>query len=759
MSDSDYNDISIEYDIGISDDENISEVTNDTNISVDKANEDHNITTSYDQTQTVQHSSSLHNDQVLMNKANKDITSKVSIDKANDDNTSDDEQDKTPLLDIALTEAIVNEDKNRIEKLLLISDYLHKGAPTYEGFKQSDLASDMKYEEAKKKLSSLMSLDATISLSKINSQSSTKSDIKLRKTKERINDTLMFMDGIQIVEQIPSINDAILMPKFDGCSIAVELVAEEDNEGYKYFVITKAHTRGSDNLTGTRKCQDKTEYIKEVFNDKVNEFNKIFNKLQHKDKPVVYNLEHKDINLLGNVQPTLYTDIDIRELDYVLLRGEFVSNNKHNIKTFDEDRVTYKDYPTTNIGLSSGAINSDYDKFIKYKDYITYIPFEIAQLRTKTVKKNGTTEIKAFIPSQQASLSMLRSFKLIAFKEVIVKHIDHNFNMENVLKRYEKELMEPLDGIVYCSKHWTYPNTVEESGKRVNYGKYKYKRENKKQTKLISIEYTIGKTGKINPSFIFDNVKISDKNYKQAKTTFNRIEEFIEQAQAQHSLFGKNTICELELKSDISPYITKIYPSISKNVKEISLIKKCPYCGNVLYREEKSNGKAKENRIINVFCTNDKCIGINVERCSDFLKQLGYKGISSKTLYNMEYSSFKDLYDTKLDTSNENTNEVGKKDKIIYSSKSMKQRMTKEKNKKISFDSLIENVTSKNFLIITSLMTKKQANDYIENNDINDDEKLLYTLANNDKYKKLLLSSNHFIKDLTKFIITEYIKQ
>lgn len=658
-----------------------------------------------------------------------------------------------PLLELDLTEAIANDDKNRIEQLLLISDYLHKGAPFYEGYKQSDLASDTKYEEAKNKLSLLYSLDATISLSKINSQSATISDKKQLKYKERFNSSLMFMDGIQIVENIPEIDNVILMPKFDGCSIAVELIVEEDNNGNKNFIINKAHTRGSDNLAGNRKCQDKTEYIKEVFKDKLDTLNSIFNKLQH-NKECNYKLEYKDINLLGNTQPTLYGNIDIRTLDYLLLRGEFVSNNKDNINIFNNDRVTYKDYPSTNIGLSSGAINSDYDKFIKYKDFITFIPFEIAQLKTKIIKKNGETVINTYIPSQTAALTILRSFKLINFKEILVKHIDKNYDMDKILKHYEKELKEPLDGIVYCSKHWTYPISIEESGKRVNYAKYKYKRENKKQTKLINIEYSIGKTGKINPSFIFNSVKISDKNYKQAKTTFNRIEEFIEQANSVNKPFGSNMICELELKSDISPYITKIYPTISKDIKPIKLISKCPYCGSELTKEVKTT---KSDKIINIFCNNDKCIGVNVERCADFLKQLGYKGISTKTLYNINYSTFKELYDLKLNSLQEDYNEVGKKDKIIYSSKSMKQRISKEKNKKISFDNLITNVTAKNFLIITSLLTKKQANDYIENNNIEDNDKLIDILSSNENYKNLLLNSNYFIQDLTEFIIETYL--
>ncbi len=634
-----------------------------------------------------------------------------------------------------ITKAIADDDIKQLNKLLTICDLLHKGAPKYEGYVVDDLPTDMKYEEAKTYLRDQELLNLTIS-NKNALEVSNKSKIDRSYAKAN-KDVLMYMDGIQITETIPNIKNVILMPKFDGCSVGTEFIKSGDN-----FIINKAHTRGTDNLNGSRKCQDKTEYIKSLFVEQLNNINKIIN---NKELDLNITIKYKDVKLLGNNNKPLKTKIDLHYLDNFIIRGEFVSNDKNNINN--------PSLPSTAIGLAAGALNAKFDKFNDYKPYITYIPFEISNIKIR-----DDDNITEYIPTQETALKILRKLKLITYKTYQIKEIDESFNMEDVLTTMEAETLQPLDGVVYCSKNWTYPLLSEETSKRVNYAKYKWKRHNTKQTKIINIDYSIGKTGKLTPSFIFSDTIINNKTYKHAKTTFKNIDNFIKDCKEHKTLFGKGLVCELELMSDISPQITKIFPTISKVNKEIKLIKKCPYCGETLTYENKTVAKQK---IINVLCLNDKCYGVLSQKCRDFLSQIGYKGISTKTLENLKYNSFEQLYKDKL---KKEYKDVGKKEKIIYSSKTVNNKL----NKKLDFIDILINLNVKQFLISTSLFTKSKVNNFLKELDINETDILLYNINNhliknmsdfkyNENYDKLkdylLNKTNYFIKDLTTFII------
>ena len=344
----------------------------------------------------------------------------------------------------------------------------------------------------------------------------------------------------------------------------------------------------------------------------------------------------------------------------------------------------------------------------------------------------------------------MKALNMITYKIYKADNIDKNYNMENVLKLFEQQITQPLDGVVYCKRNWTYPMVVEETSKRVNYGKYKWKRHNVKQTKLKDIEYSIGKTGKFTPTFILDGVKINSKVYKKAKTTFNHIQEFTDNCKANEKDFGEGLICELELMSDISPQITTIYPRISNIKKSFEPLTKCPYCNEDLVIEDKIESK---RRVINVMCMNQKCYGLLSQKCCDFLKQIGYKGISSTTLENMKYESFSKLYEAKLI---KEYREVGKKEKIIYSVKSV------NKNKsKLDFDDIMETMNIRTFLISTSLFTKAKITSFINSLGLNEMDNLI-TVLHTEKYKKLvdflLTKTNYFINDLTLFILNHYCK-
>lgn len=640
-----------------------------------------------------------------------------------------------------LIEAISNEDRDKLEKLLIICDYLHKGAPTMnlgeDRFTPSDLPSDMKYEEAKEELKRLSELNLTLTKTIAVNDSSKSGNV------------LLYMDGIQSTETIPKISDALLMPKFDGCTVAIELI----NTG-KEFVINRAHTRGSDNLAGTRKCQDKTDYVSEVFQDKLQIMNKRYKKIVSKN--ISYNISYKNKELVGNNNPVNSAVIKLGDIDYILLRAEFVSKEKR----LDE----------VSVGLAAGCLNSNEERFNELKSLITIQPFEIGMIRTipkndsltystnsprdnstdipkedsmikskndsKDIPKDNSTNSSrdisginqnksrndssesstndsgiiqtnsttssqiiprndsptSFVPTQQSALEILKMFGLINYPYVNTD-IDGNYNMEQLMEYYEKHVKEPIDGIVYCSKHWTYPVVVEETAKRVNYGKYKWKRSNARQTKIINVEYSIGKTGKITPILQLNPTIINNKRYSSSRTTFSNLVKFKSKCKKYAKEFGKGLVCNLVLKSDINPYVDEVYPEFSGEVEGISLITTCPYCGNDLKRND------KKDSVIVIECDNDQCPGINQYRLKDFLKQIGCKG------------------------------------KINY-----------EKLRE-----LIENCSGNELLIYCGIISKKEAEKLREKFEGNAVE----LLKNNDEYKSTLTSHNYFTHNLVEFILGE----
>ena len=583
-------------------------------------------------------------------------------------------------LTVDIVAAIENAKNNgnsihELKRLLTICDLLHKGANEIEGYKQDEIPTDTKYEEAKELLNEIenASIDERKDES-VNEDGIESNDINVKLISCNNNNiSMIIMDGIQLTNIIPSIKKVILMPKFDGCSIGVELQRNKDR-----FIVTKAHTRGSDNLTGFRECQNKTKYLSWYSFNAVN------------DKTI--KCYYKDTSIVGNCNKPLSMKLCTKDITKIMLRGELVSNNKNNI--------TIEGNPKTSVGIATSFINN-LNCNNEMKQYITFKPFEIAKLYI-----NNNDYI---VPTQYSSMEILNIFGILSFPFEIAKAINNNYDMEALLNKFENNIPEPLDGIVYCESLWTYPVVSEESSKHVNYGKYKWKRHNMKQTKLIGLEYSIGKTGKISPTILFETVIINGKKYSKAKSSFSQLNKF------EHLYEGM--IIDVELKADISPYVANVYnvgndvendgvdESAHDDRKEIEIIKNCMYCNNPLHYETNTCS-----------CINDRCIGVNVERCSDLLKQMKIKGLSSKSILKLcsdgNYS-FSKIYD-------------------------------KISNK---FDDAISIIDSNDFLLSLSIKIKKEKSGICVIDKLKDDE----------EFVNYLKSLNYFTNDLISFIMEKYL--
>ena len=375
------------------------------------------------------------------------------------------------------------------------------------------------------------------------------------------------------------------MPKFDGCTIAIAFNEE---------TITVAHTRGVDSTTGDRKINYVTDKMKLLLNPK-----DAFDNLR---KSTYLDLLIKDNAKLGNSNAPVKSRIQSKYITELRIRAECVKKDK--------------DTPDTATGFVAGGINGKLKTFQDRLNNLCLRPFEVGLIKYRDPISNDIIDI---VPTQGSALNLLSKMKLLNFDPIYTTSIDTSYKFIDLLDRLQASYNEPLDGIVYCSANWTYPYVTEESSKRVNYSKYKFKRNNIAQSSLLGISYSIGATGKYTPTLEYETVMINDKRYHQAKMAVKRIQDF-----------GKIYVgqpCDVELKADINPMVVAVYDP--PNTKEpITLIRKCLHCHKQL------DYKSNKQRDVVISCLNPSCAGVIRQRIIKFLNAIKYKGISEKTLIN-----------------------------------------------------------------------------------------------------------------------------
>ena len=486
--------------------------------------------------------------------------------------------------------------------LLEICDTLHKGGRV-KGYKSTDIPSDEKYEELKQLYDSLtnqdiqdkqlviqMNIDGNLAQQKQRYQRKRQNHEAYIGTYAKLdrseNQPILIMDGIELPKQIPEINaPCILMPKFDGCTIAISFNDKD---------VLVAHTRGVDSTTGDRKINYVTDKMRLLLNPV-----EAFNALR---KSTYLEFFAKDDTKLGNNNQPIKIRIQSEYITEIRIRAECVKRDKNT--------------PDTATGFVAGGINGKLQTFKERIDNLCLRPFEIGLIHYKHPSNGDIIDI---IPTQESSLNLLSKMKLLEFHPICVDYIDSTYRFIDLLDRLQEDHKEPLDGIVYCPANWTYPYVTEESSKHVNYSKYKFKRNNVAQSALMGISYSIGATGKYTPTLEYEAVLINDKRYRQAKMAVKRIQDFGQLYVGQP--------CDVELKADINPMVVAVYDPPSTD-EPINLIRKCLHCRKILKYNENKQGD------VVISCVNPACPGILRQRIIKFLNAIKYKGISEKTLQN-----------------------------------------------------------------------------------------------------------------------------
>lgn len=312
----------------------------------------------------------------------------------------------------------------------------------------------------------------------------------------------------------------------------------------------------------------------------------------------------------------------------------------HTVKTFTNVplKINYEkelicdgeaiiDYETFN------KINDSLPREMQYKNPRNLAAGSVRQLDSKISSERGVKFIlwkcikgyegNSFMESLDFCSSL--GFDAVPYVEVS--------DVKEAIKELKTHTEIPIDGIVFSYDDIAYGKSLGSTGHHVrSQMAFKFYDE-EVETVLKNIEWTMGKTGILTPTAVFEPVELEGTTVERA------------------SLHNVSIMKELELSygDTITVYkANQIIPQVKDNLdRSLTDIcfppKKCPICGADLE-------VTKENATEVLMCTNAACEGKLINRISNFVAKSGMDitGLSKKTIEKLcsvgYVNSFLDIY-------------------------------------------------------------------------------------------------------------------
>ena len=191
----------------------------------------------------------------------------------------------------------------------------------------------------------------------------------------------------------------------------------------------------------------------------------------------------------------------------------------------------------------------------------------------------------------------------------------------NKMRDIAKELGEPIDGMVLTYDDVEYGKSLGKTSHHYNHSiAFKFE-EDAYTTKLLDVQYQVGRTGRITPVAIVEPVEIDGSTITKASVhNLNKL--------AELQLQKGDTVSIIKAKQIIPQIIDNLsIDSHKNNLNTFSLIEHCPVCG-------------KETKIISTdnssyeVCDNPFCKGQLLFRLTHFTSRdcMNIKGLSEKTM-------------------------------------------------------------------------------------------------------------------------------
>ena len=474
--------------------------------------------------------------------------------------------------------AAQNNNIERIYQLLQICDLLHAGQ-SVEGYTINDLPLDAEYEYYKNKYN--YQTDTTITES-----------------------TIMYMATIPKEKKIVEVENAIIMPKYDGVSAAM--------------LFTKSDS--VEHLKNSPKMNNKNIFILKYANTRGRTVGNIISNTDIKPKlEALINYITINEDIVKNLFQLNSQNINISILN-IAIRGELILNYKE----IDLSGQTLNRPAAAVAGLINGGV----DNFVSKIDKLCVQCYEIAYI---DFINHDINQIQRVIPTQQQTVIILKNcyiyYKYINPSKLVVNpqllidskiytssntlSVDFNVIYNDLLKN----IIYPTDGLVYCNQDWQYPQNKEAFGKR-DYGKHAWKPTNSCYSFVENVEWPITKNGELNPIVIFREFMFNGSKYSQCKIAMGQLIEY------QKKGFGIGA----QLLISIVNLKTAHIDGIITPAKEVYKIPtNCPYCNQKLILEDGKtvNSKSKESYIPkHLKCINNTCINQKIQKYAFFLTSL-----------------------------------------------------------------------------------------------------------------------------------------
>ena len=357
----------------------------------------------------------------------------------------------------------------------------------------------------------------------------------------------------------------------------------------------------------------------------------------------------KDVNelikFMGNHECVLMNKIDGLTIAITYENGELIQAETrgnatvgelvtHNVKVFEnvplhinypghlevegEAIITYKDFDSINDTIK------DPDK--KYKNPRNLASGSVRQLNSEIAKERHLKFILWKVPvgmeDENGFFERLQKARELGFDTVPQMIIDNKSNIEKCiafLKDLANELSYPIDGMVITYEDIDYGLSLGVTDKFPRHSfAFKFY-DDLYETTLQDVEWTIGKSGQLTPTAVFEPVEIDGTEVSRASlhnvSIFKGFDLYV------------GDIIQVYKSNMIIPQIEENLSKGNHTGDKLNIPEKCPYCGEPTI-------VVKENDSEVLMCLNAQCRGKLISELCAFVGKKAHdiKGLSEATL-------------------------------------------------------------------------------------------------------------------------------
>ena len=334
--------------------------------------------------------------------------------------------------------------------------------------------------------------------------------------------------------------------------------------------------------------------------------------------------------------------------------GEIIT---HNAKVFDNLPLNIPFDRKFEIEGEAIITQSDFEKINangEYKNCRNLASGSVRQLDSNITKNRHVRFVAWKIPfgvitySQGFEIAAQYGFEVVPYVKYNSKYDDIG-NAIEVLKDIAKEKSLPIDGLVITYDNIEYGKSLGMTGHHPKHSLAFKFYDDVYPTKLLDVEFTMGKTGVLTPTAVFEPVEIDGTVVERASLHNISI-------MKELGITHKGQIVNVYKANQVIPQIESVEDDVIEITDNNMIIpvETCPICGADTKIIQENDSKV-------LICTNDNCKGKLLGKLSHFCSKnaINIEGMSEATLQFLIdkgwVKSFQDIY--KLDYHRENWKE------------------------------------------------------------------------------------------------------